>query len=181
MVSRKSATSCAGRRRRLHGPVRRPREYAASRTLTESPEPDVEIVSADLAGKVREPEAEDTGFDICLCGGSAVAGEPFGEVDELVVKTHPVVPGTGMPTFGTGFAFTEFVPRPVRSLGDGVVVRTYRTKRRPASPLAAARPETTAPGPPRTPWSAPRGPGAEGKTVRQAFLVSQKILSIWAM
>ncbi|MGK9461162.1 dihydrofolate reductase family protein [Streptomyces sp. G6] len=105
------------------------REYVASRTLTESPDPNVEIVSADLVGKVRELKAEDTGFDIYLCGGSAVAGELFDEVDELVIKTYPVVLGTGMPMFGTGFAVTEFVPQSVRSFGNGVVVRTYRRKR----------------------------------------------------
>ncbi len=99
------------------------------RKLTESLDPNVEIVSTDLVGKVRELKAEDSGFDIYLCGGSAVAGELFDEVDELVIKTYPVVLGTGMPMFGTGVAVTEFVPQSVRSFGNGVVVRTYRRKR----------------------------------------------------
>ncbi|WP_399942679.1 dihydrofolate reductase family protein [Streptomyces sp. BBFR25] len=105
------------------------REYVASRTLTESPDPNVEIISTDLVGRVRELKAEDSAFDIYLCGGSAVAGELVDEVDELVVKTYPVVLGTGMPMFASGFEVAEFVPDSVRSFGNGVVVRTYHRKR----------------------------------------------------
>ncbi|MFG2682843.1 dihydrofolate reductase family protein [Streptomyces sp. NPDC048392] len=105
------------------------REYVASRTLTESPDPDVEIVSADLAGRVRELKAEDGALGIYLCGGSSVAGELIDEVDELVVKTYPVVLGTGMPMFGSGFEVSEFVADSVRTFGNGVMVRTYHRKR----------------------------------------------------
>ncbi|MFB6554708.1 dihydrofolate reductase family protein [Streptomyces sp. NPDC056405] len=106
------------------------REYVASRTLTESPDPNVEIIPADLVGRVRELKAQDSGFDIYLCGGSAVAGELIDEIDELVIKTYPVVLGTGMPMFGSGFQVSEFVPETVRTFGNGVVVRTYARKRR---------------------------------------------------
>ncbi|MET7319743.1 dihydrofolate reductase family protein [Streptomyces sp. NPDC005549] len=105
------------------------REYVASRTLTESPDPNVEIISADLVGRVRELKAEDSAFDIYLCGGSAVAGELVDEVDELVIKTYPVVLGTGMPMFASGFEVTAFVPDSVRTFGNGAVVRTYHRKR----------------------------------------------------
>ncbi|MFJ3358999.1 dihydrofolate reductase family protein [Streptomyces anthocyanicus] len=105
------------------------REYVASRTLTESPDPNVEIISTDLVGRVRELKAEDSAFGIYLCGGSAVAGELFDDVDELVVKTYPVVLGTGMPMFGSGFEVSAFVPDSVRTFGNGVVVRTYHRKR----------------------------------------------------
>ncbi|WP_405192139.1 dihydrofolate reductase family protein [Streptomyces anthocyanicus] len=105
------------------------REYVASRTLTESPDPNVEIISTDLVGRVRELKAEDSAFGIYLCGGSAVAGELVDEVDELVVKTYPVVLGTGMSMFGSGFEVSAFVPDSVRTFGNGVVVRTYHRKR----------------------------------------------------
>ncbi|MCL7365151.1 dihydrofolate reductase family protein [Streptomyces ardesiacus] len=104
------------------------REYVASRTLTESPDPNVEIISTDLVGRVRELKAEDSAFDIYLCGGAAVAGELVDEVDELVIKTYPVIMGTGMPMFASGFQVSEFVPESVRTFGNGVVVRTYRRK-----------------------------------------------------
>ncbi|MGW7566621.1 dihydrofolate reductase family protein [Streptomyces tendae] len=105
------------------------REYVASRTLTESPDPNVEIISTDLVGRVRELKAEDSAFDIYLCGGAAVAGELVDEVDELVIKSYPVVLGTGMPMFASGFAVSEFVTDAVRTFGNGVVVRTYHRKR----------------------------------------------------
>ncbi|MFE1240366.1 dihydrofolate reductase family protein [Streptomyces tendae] len=105
------------------------REYVASRTFTESPDPNVEIISTDLVGRVRELKAEDSAFDIYLCGGAAVAGELVDEVDELVIKSYPVVLGTGMPMFASGFAVSEFVTDSVRTFGNGVVVRTYHRKR----------------------------------------------------
>ncbi|WP_053852108.1 dihydrofolate reductase family protein [Streptomyces sp. NRRL B-24085] len=104
------------------------REYVASRTLTESPDPKVEIIRDDLVGKVRELKAEDGEFGIYLCGGSRIAGELHEEIDELVVKTYPVVLGAGMPMFGSGFPVTEFSLDEVRTFGNGLTVRTYGRK-----------------------------------------------------
>ncbi|MEU0025656.1 dihydrofolate reductase family protein [Streptomyces sp. NPDC006335] len=101
------------------------REYVASRTLTQSPDPHVEIIGADLVGKVRELKAEEGEFGIYLCGGSELAGQLHDEIDELVIKTYPVVLGSGMPMFGSGFALTEFTLDEVRVFDNGVVVRTY--------------------------------------------------------
>ncbi|MER7404361.1 dihydrofolate reductase family protein [Streptomyces sp. NPDC000070] len=105
------------------------REYVASSTLKESPDPNVEIIADDLPGKVRELKAEDGEFGIYLCGGSRTAGELLDEIDELVIKTYPLVYGTGMPMFGSGFAISEFAPESVRTFGNGVLVRTYSRKR----------------------------------------------------
>jgi dihydrofolate reductase len=105
------------------------REYVASRTLGESPDPHVEIIADDLVAEVRELKAEDSEFGIYLCGGSKLAGELLDEIDELVIKSYPIVLGTGMPMFGSGFAVTEFTLDSVRSFGNGVVVRTYARKR----------------------------------------------------
>ncbi|MDG9716586.1 dihydrofolate reductase family protein [Streptomyces sp. DH24] len=105
------------------------REYVASRTLGESPDPNVEIVADDVVGKVRELKAEDSALDIYLCGGSKLAGELIDEVDELVVKTYPIVLGTGMPMFGSGFALSRFALESTRTFGNGAVVRTYSRER----------------------------------------------------
>ena len=99
--------------------------YVASRTLAESPDPHVEIIGDDLVARVRELKAEDSEFDIYLCGGSRLAGELHDEIDELVIKTYPVVLGTGMPMFGSGFPITEFTLEATRTFGNGAVVRTY--------------------------------------------------------
>ncbi|CAL9442247.1 dihydrofolate reductase family protein [Streptomyces pilosus] len=105
------------------------REYVASRTLGESPDPNVEIVADDLAGRVRALKAEDSAYDIYLCGGAQIAGALADEIDELVIKTYPVVQRSGMPMFASAFSPTEFTLESLRGFGNGVVVRTYGRKR----------------------------------------------------
>ncbi|MEV5506447.1 dihydrofolate reductase family protein [Streptomyces orinoci] len=100
------------------------RQYVASRTLTESPDPAVEIISSGPAERVRELKREE-GLGIYLCGGSRLAGELREEIDELVIKTYPVVLGSGMPMFGAGFQITDFTLKSVRSFPNGAVVSTY--------------------------------------------------------
>ncbi|WP_210585790.1 dihydrofolate reductase family protein [Streptomyces sp. GESEQ-35] len=105
------------------------REYVASHTLKHSPDPHVEIIADDLVGKVRELKAEDGEFGIYLCGGSQLAGELLDEIDELVIKSYPIVYGTGMPMFGSGLAVTEFTLDDVRTFKNGALVRTYNRER----------------------------------------------------
>ncbi|WP_171166775.1 dihydrofolate reductase family protein [Streptomyces sp. I05A-00742] len=105
------------------------REYVASRTLTESPDPNVTLVSGDVVAAVRELKAEESERGIWLCGGSQIAGELLDEVDELVIKTYPQVYGSGMPMFGAGFSVTDFTLESVRVFDNGVLVRTYSRKR----------------------------------------------------
>ncbi|MGW2385538.1 dihydrofolate reductase family protein [Streptomyces sp. NPDC001658] len=113
----------------MTSPYAHMREYVASRTLKESPDPHVEIVSEGVVAKVRALKAEEGGLGVYLCGGSVLAGELLDEVDELVIKTYPVVIGSGMPMFGSGFAVTEFTLEDVRTFKNGVLVRTYSRKR----------------------------------------------------
>ncbi|MFC9249343.1 dihydrofolate reductase family protein [Streptomyces sp. NPDC057136] len=105
------------------------REIVASRTLKESPDANVELISEGLVGRVRELKAESSDLGIWLCGGSQLAGELIDEVDELVIKTYPLVYGSGMPMFGSDFRPTEFTLDDVRTFDNGVLVRTYSRKR----------------------------------------------------
>ncbi|MEV7871258.1 dihydrofolate reductase family protein [Streptomyces sp. NPDC088124] len=105
------------------------RQYVASRTLKESPDPAVEIVAEDLAGKVRQLKAEGGGLGIYLCGGADIAGQLADEIDELIIKTYPLVLGSGMPMFAKDFAITEFTLESVRAFENGVLVRNYARKR----------------------------------------------------
>jgi dihydrofolate reductase len=104
------------------------REYVASRSIKESPDPHVEIVSGDVVAKVRELKQED-GLGIYLCGGASLAGQLRDEVDELVIKTYPVVLGSGMPMFAAEFGIGEFTLDSTRVFDNGVLVRTYGRKR----------------------------------------------------
>ncbi|MFE5297367.1 dihydrofolate reductase family protein [Streptomyces sp. NPDC056632] len=105
------------------------REIVATRSLTESPDPNVELIAGDLAARVRELKAEDGSLGIWLCGGAQVAGQLVDEIDELVIKSYPQVYGSGMPMFGADFGIRDFTLEGVRSFGNGVVVRTYTKKR----------------------------------------------------
>ncbi|MGW1920260.1 dihydrofolate reductase family protein [Streptomyces massasporeus] len=105
------------------------REYVVSRTLTVSPDPNVEIIADDLVGRIRELKAEAGEFGIYLCGGSTVAGQLIDEVDELVIKTYPMVYGAGMPMFSSGVTIADFILESVRTFGNGALVRTYSRKR----------------------------------------------------
>ncbi|MFI1015282.1 dihydrofolate reductase family protein [Streptomyces sp. NPDC020965] len=101
------------------------REYVASRSITESPDPRVTIISGDLVAAVRALKRED-GLGVYLCGGADLAGQLRDEVDEVIVKTYPVVLGSGMPMFAAGFRLDEFALTSVRSFDNGVVVTKYR-------------------------------------------------------
>ncbi|MFJ9039514.1 dihydrofolate reductase family protein [Streptomyces sp. NPDC102406] len=103
------------------------REYVVSRSLDTSPHPNVELIRDDVVGKVRELKAESgNGSGIWLCGGAQVAGLLADEIDELVIKTYPVVLGAGMPMFaGRGYDLARFELEENRTFGNGVVVRRY--------------------------------------------------------
>lgn len=113
----------------ITSPYAQLRELVASRTIKESPDPNVELVSGDVVGRVRELKAEESGLGIWLCGGSQLAGELLDEIDELVIKTYPLVYGSGMPMFGSDFAATEFMLDSMAAFDSGVLVRTYSRKR----------------------------------------------------
>ncbi|ACU37116.1 dihydrofolate reductase family protein [Actinosynnema pretiosum subsp. pretiosum] len=101
------------------------RQHVVSRSLPETADPAVTLVRADPVGLVRDLKRED-GLDVWLCGGADLAGQLLPEIDELVVKTYPVVAGGGTPLFRAGFAPRAFTPVDVRAFDHGGVVTTYR-------------------------------------------------------
>ncbi|MFK8910924.1 dihydrofolate reductase family protein [Streptomyces sp. YS-3] len=104
------------------------RQIVFSRSLRESPDPAVEVVSTDPVAYVRELKREE-GLDIYLCGGADLAGQLVDEIDELVIKSYPIVAGAGIPLFRAEFAPRPFVPTDSRSFENGTVVTTYTRKR----------------------------------------------------
>jgi dihydrofolate reductase len=98
--------------------------YVFSRTMTESPDPGVEIVSGDPIEKVRELKQR-KGKRIWLCGGAQLAAVLRPEIDELIVKLHPVVAGAGIPLFDGEFAPQRFTLAKTQSFDSGVLHLTY--------------------------------------------------------
>lgn len=103
------------------------RQYVFSRSLTESPDPAVEIVAGDPLATVRRLKAAD-GAGIYLAGGGALAGALLPEIDELVIKLYPVVAGAGVPLFRTGFSPTRFDLTATRTFSQGALALTYTRK-----------------------------------------------------
>jgi len=98
------ATYDLGRRFGVTNPYPTMKQYVFSRTLHESPDPAVKLVSENVPGVVRELKTQ-LGKDIWLCGGANLASALFAEglIDEVIVKTNPVLFGTGKPLFSGGY------------------------------------------------------------------------------
>ncbi|WP_020669497.1 dihydrofolate reductase family protein [Amycolatopsis nigrescens] len=103
------------------------RQYVFSSTLNETDLPadaGIELVTGDPVAKVRELKRS-AGGGIWLCGGGGLAGALREEIDELVVKIHPVVAGAGIPMFGGGFRPERYTVTDSRVFDSGVAVLTY--------------------------------------------------------
>ncbi|NDL57922.1 dihydrofolate reductase family protein [Phytoactinopolyspora mesophila] len=107
------------------------RQYVVSRSLTESPDPAVQIIDDDPVAAVRALKAEDSPLDIYLAGGARIAGQLLPEIDRLIVKQYPVVAGAGLPMFASEFSPTAFDLTDVQTFAGGNAVLDYR---RPSSP-----------------------------------------------
>ncbi|MEU3774045.1 dihydrofolate reductase family protein [Streptomyces sp. NPDC032472] len=103
-------------------------QYVVSRSLTESPDPQVQLLDGDIAAAVRELKAQD-GLDIWLCGGADLAAQLHEEIDEYVVKTYPVIAGTGMPMSRVGFGVRRLELTGCTALGGGQIITSYAVKR----------------------------------------------------
>ncbi|HWT22504.1 MAG TPA: dihydrofolate reductase family protein [Solirubrobacteraceae bacterium] len=74
------------------------RQIVVSSTLTEPPDPALELIRDDVGARVRALKAE-PGADIWLCGAAALAATLVDEIDELVLKVNPVVLGDAIGLF----------------------------------------------------------------------------------
>ncbi|MBH0779131.1 dihydrofolate reductase family protein [Nocardia bovistercoris] len=110
----------------LLSPYRHLRQYIVSRTIGSVDAPGVEVVDTDPLALVRRLKQEPDGLDIWLCGGGELAGQLSTEIDELVIKSYPVVAGAGIPAFAGGFLPTMFTPTARREFDNGTQVGWFR-------------------------------------------------------
>ncbi|MGK8521602.1 dihydrofolate reductase family protein [Nocardia asteroides] len=100
------------------------KQYVVSSTLGRFDDPAVELAERDPVGLVRELKRQD-GMDIWLAGGGKLAAALSAEIDELVVKSYPVVAGAGVPGFAGEFRPTLFRPTERVEFGNGVQVSWF--------------------------------------------------------
>jgi dihydrofolate reductase len=100
------------------------RHYVFSRTLTEVPDPKIELVAGDPVARVRELKRED-GKDIWLCGGGSLAATLRDEIDEIHLKLNPVVIGAGTPLFDGDFQIDRYTLASTHAFDSGVVLLRY--------------------------------------------------------
>uniref|UniRef100_A0AAU2V300 Dihydrofolate reductase family protein n=1 Tax=Streptomyces sp. NBC_00003 TaxID=2903608 RepID=A0AAU2V300_9ACTN len=122
------ATYALGLKDGLVNPYAHLKSYVFSRSLTESPDPAVELVAGDPVAKVRELKRQD-GLGIWLCGGGNLAGQLAEEIDELVIKTYPVLAGDGIRVVSGEFDPRQFELADSRAFANGAVVSKYTRKR----------------------------------------------------
>ncbi|MEV6232260.1 dihydrofolate reductase family protein [Saccharopolyspora shandongensis] len=103
------------------------RNVVFSRSVAESPDPTVEFVATDPIERVRELKREE-GMGIWLCGGGKLAEALRPEIDELMIKLHPIVAGAGTPLFSREFSPELFDLADTEVFDSGVIHLTY-TKR----------------------------------------------------
>ncbi|WP_067825544.1 dihydrofolate reductase family protein [Nocardia inohanensis] len=83
------------------------RQYIVSSTLTAIDAPGVELVNGDPVALVQRLKKEE-GQDIWLAGGGNLAAQLMDEIDELVIKSYPVIIGDGTKALAGNYNPTQF-------------------------------------------------------------------------
>lgn len=83
------------------------RQILVSGSTATPPDPAVEVIADDVVSRVSALKTE-PGKDIWLCGGAQLAASLVDEIDELILKMHPILLGFGIPLFAGSVG-----PRPV--------------------------------------------------------------------
>ncbi|WP_280491949.1 dihydrofolate reductase family protein [Nocardia asiatica] len=100
------------------------KQYVVSSTLGRIDDPAVELVERDPLGLVRGLKQAEGG-DIWLAGGGKLAAELLGEIDEMIIKSYPVVAGSGISAFSGVFRPTLFAPARRKEFGNGAQVTWF--------------------------------------------------------
>jgi dihydrofolate reductase len=111
----------------ISNPYPQMKQYVFSRTLKDSPDSAIELVSADPLAFVRELKQQ-SGQDIWLCGGGNLATLLFSEINELILKVNPILLGSGIPLFSGVVQQTSLELTDSKIYNNGFMLLHYRLK-----------------------------------------------------
>ena len=100
-------------------------QHLFSRTLKQTPDPNVELSRTDPVTTVRQLKQQ-SGKDIWLCGGGELATVLFPEIDKLILKVNPILLGTGIPLFSGIVQETALELSDGKIYSNGFTLLTYR-------------------------------------------------------
>jgi dihydrofolate reductase len=102
------------------------RTYVFSRTLKTIDDPGVELVAADAVEFVRDLK-RGPGKRICLMGGGELAQSLLGAglVDEIGLNIHPILLGSGIPTFRDPGHRVKLTLTACRTIEGGCILANY--------------------------------------------------------
>jgi dihydrofolate reductase len=105
------------------------KNYVLSRTLNESADKKVEIISTDAADFIRDLKNQ-KGKDICVIGGGLLAKSLLeaGLIDEIGLNIHPVLLGSGIPLFHEMSHQIDLELLDCQRFKNGCVFVSYRIK-----------------------------------------------------
>jgi dihydrofolate reductase len=116
-----------GSRMGITSPYPQMKQYLFSRTMTESPDANVVLVSQDALSTVTELKKQ-SGKDVWLCGGGDLATTLFPEIDEIILKVNPILLGSGIPLFSGVVKQTDLELSDSKSYRNGFLLLRYRVK-----------------------------------------------------
>ncbi|MGG6270559.1 dihydrofolate reductase family protein [Leptolyngbya sp. AN03gr2] len=111
----------------ITNPYPQMRQYLFSHSLNRSPDPNIELVSSDAVAFTKALKQQ-AGQDIWLCGGGTLAAALFSEIDEFILKVHPVLLGAGIPLFTGSIPQTALALIDHKIYANGVMMLHYQTK-----------------------------------------------------
>jgi dihydrofolate reductase len=105
--------------------------YVFSRSMKQSPNPKVKLISDDAMGVVRRLK-EQEGKPIYLCGGGEFASTLIDEglVDEVLLKLSPLLLGSGIPLSPRLRGHVNLQLLSTKVYGNGVVLLRYAVQRK---------------------------------------------------
>lgn len=105
------------------------KQYLFSRSLNESPDENVELVSENAIELVTNLKGQ-SGKGIWLCGGANLATTLFSHhlVDQLILKVNPFLMGSGIPLFSGVIQQTALELTNHKIYENGVLLLYYRVQ-----------------------------------------------------